>query len=421
MANVRLEGLALRSKAPPAQPEGEVRVPLDGALPIAAIAGANLGSLLAFLVAFLPGFDALPREARGDAFVTACFVGTAVGGGVGFGLAARRARGRALVFDADGVWGDGPGEKGDPLPWTGMRLRRGRRPLLVAEDGRTLPFERETLRRGPDALYLRALVEGLPTVPRRERRLSVPLLVLVALGGLATFLSVIPTMRIRPDEEPSVPPFSPLWYGRLALLALALLALFGGTVGALLGYGFGADARREVGEKGTPSRGGEDELGALFRETRFRPPPVELRPGVEYRYRGEAYWRAQAKEHRSTRLLLFGCGLVMLLMAFAAPWIAVRPLRPGAWMTMAGAGTALFALLAGVAILPDPSRRAGFRIRVVGDRAFVSADGLGETAFPWPPVRMRKAEGLLGWTDELRAGRTKLRIDRRLLIEESPA
>ncbi len=393
----------LRTDLPLAAPVGTVRIPLVDGTPLADPYDRSRRKwilpslLLALLLPALTSHLAVRLVALG------IFV-------VGI-LAPRRGRrfdeDKAIAFDAQGIWNEWPGGATEPLPWAGLKYRSGRTPHLVAEDGRSLPFNRGTMKAGLDSDYLMALVERLPQIPGA----TYPPNWALALGALLSFGLFINARETFLLLQPNEPPFST---GRYQFLLSALI----GTCLALWAA-FGAIWRgpREV-QRGPPSVIDPQhrwEVVAHFRAHGFHPPPTPLEPGVVYEYLDAEFDRRQAGIGKPSEQGLLRLGGVIFLASTLGAVLGYGD-QKGSSATCLMAGAVALLTLALQCFLPNPLSSSGRRLRVEDDSVYVWSEGEPEQRFDWPPARTREATEFQDWTDELRAGRRRLRIDRRLLV-----
>ena len=411
MARTELALALARSDAPVPPPEGIVRVPLTGSLPLAGLLGAYLGALLGPIPLFVPPLSALSGDARDGLVPLAMFLGVVPGVLLTSAVARRRNAARTIAFDAEHVWTERPDKAADPLPWAGMRLRGGRVPHLVAEDGRTIPFLREAFGLGPDARYLAALIERLPKITVAPRPPGWVLAFVAALG----FAGILGGASLRPPLDAEGPYWSPQRYAFLAALLGGATVFLSALLPLLVRSGMEAEDLLDRLPK--PEAPGA-EIAAHFRAHRFRPPAVEIEPGRTYRYRESEFWRSAKRRDRAARFLSGGTGIAIFLGSYAAAFLT-REERPGDKTLLLFLGPLNLFLMGGVALFTPRIGRAGWTLQRSADRAIVTDDRGRTSEFPWPPARRQEPNAPFDWTDELQAGLRRSRFDRRLLVPES--
>lgn len=409
-----------RSVAPLAPPLGITRIPYTGRAAIGAAVGAILGFLCTPLIAL-----ATTIRSGGDWIMLALF---AIGGLVGFGLGWRLDWKRAIVFDERGIWTERAGERTDVLDWEGLRIQIGRTPVLIAPSGRTLDLNPISVSQSLDAQYLFALVQALPRAEYRPRLSNRALIALMTLGAIGSGFGAHGA-RIRSVPETGAPILDTAWIVALSVFILCFSAFFGAGIALMLRFEGRAIARRQkkttapenephVPEAELPEAE-QDTLGEIFRRHRFHPPVVTLQPGVIYRYIDEAYWRSLTKTNRESGTIVTMMGL---LTAGGGAALVRSEIGAGRGAGITGLLILLIvfiglALGMALSFFWSPSR-AGVRLWIEGDEVRVRT-GRRERRFLWPPSRSREAKAFFDWTDELRCGVRRLRIDRRLLVPET--
>ncbi|RYG40032.1 hypothetical protein EON79_23295, partial [bacterium] len=272
MPRPELERIVFRSRSPLPRPAGVVRIPLAScAQPVGAVGG--LSGMLLLPLAMIP----LPLGGLSSGACVLLFMALAVGG-LGFGVAigmlvgGRWGRGRAIAFDADGIWREERGTATDPLPWRGLKLRKGRTPALVAEDGRTLRLETDTVAPNLDGYYLAALLRELPKIPSPFR---VPTWAIAAMVGIGV-LCVCAGAHFQPPLDAE----GPYWSSDRCRFLAGIIIGASLTVGSV----FPLMIRVAIKAGSTPNPPSPSdlvgaELAEHFRSHRFRPPAVELETG----------------------------------------------------------------------------------------------------------------------------------------------